>query len=115
MDDSAARRAHEPSHPDVRRVLAGVGVMVGGNVVALAAAALLVRQAPSPAGAPGNAVAPAVQEPRQRTAPRREREDLLREQRARLQSEGTDAATGRHHIPIDEAMRILVQEQEGKP
>jgi hypothetical protein len=112
MDESAARRAHERADVDLRRVLAGVAVIVVAIGSCLGGAALLARQASSPAGAPGNAVAPVVEGPRQRAAPRTERETLLAAQRARLQSDGVDAATGRHHIPIDEAMRVLVQQQE---
>jgi hypothetical protein len=46
----------------------------------------------------------------QRTVPASERESLMREKYQRLRSAGVDAATGKRHIPIDEAMRLLVDE-----
>jgi hypothetical protein len=110
MDESAARRAHAPSHVSVRAVLAAIGVMAAGIAAAIAAAAFVSARVPSPRDAPDNAKPPAIRGPVQRTVPASERESLMREKYQRLRTAGVDAATGKRHVPIDEAMRLLVDE-----
>ena len=53
MDEKAAGLPHAPSHVSLRAIVAAVGLMVGGVVVALAGAWIELGFAASPAGAPG--------------------------------------------------------------
>lgn len=108
MDEAAARRGHAPSHVSLRAVLAGIGVMVAGIAAAIAAAAFVSARVPSPRDAPNNAKPPAIRGPVQRTVPASERESLMREKYQRLRASGADSSTGRQHIPIEDAMRLLV-------
>lgn len=89
----------------MRGLFAGLGVIVGGIVVALAIASVLVIFDPASANGANDATPPDMAQPALGSAPARERQDLLREQRARLSGEGVDPATGERHIPIERAMR----------
>ena len=110
MDEPSARLAHEPSPVRVGAVAVGVATMIGAIVLALAAAAALTAGAVSPRGAPGNAQRPRISGAVQRTDPSSELAAFLREKRARLEGRGVDAATGEPFIPIEEAMKAMVDE-----
>jgi len=114
MDEAAAARAHAPSTVSVPAVIAGVALMVAGIVGAIAAATFVSGRVPSPRAAPNNAVQPQVSGAVQRTAPADERIELLREKRRRLDSSGIDAQSGKRHIPIDQAMRLMVDERAAR-
>jgi hypothetical protein len=115
MDEKAAWLPHAPSHVSVRAIVAAVGIMAGGVVLALAGAWIVLHFASSPAGAPGNAEPPRIVGPVQYSAPALERQALMREKRARLHGRGTDAQTGEPFIPIEEAMRALADEAGAAP
>lgn len=115
MDEKAAWLPHAPSHVSLRAIVAAVGIMAGGIVLALAGAWIELDFAASPAGAPGNAEPARIAGPVQGSAPPLEREALLRDKRARLHGRGTDAHTGEPFIPIEEAMRALADEARAAP
>ena len=115
MDEKAAWLPHAPSHVSLRAIVAAVGIMVGGIVLAVAGAWIELGFAASPAGAPGNAQPPRIAGAVQYSAPALEREALMREKRARLEGRGTDARTGEPYIPIEEAMRTLADEARAAP
>lgn len=107
MDDKAPFLPHAPSRVDLVAVLTGVGIMVGGIVVALVGAWIAAAFAPSPIFAPNNAERPAIAGPVQRTAPSEELDAFLREKNDRLRGHGVDRATGEAYVPIDEAMKQM--------
>jgi hypothetical protein len=115
MDEKAAGLPHAPSHVSLRAIVAALGLMVGGVVVALAGAWIELGFAASPAGAPGNAEPPRIVGPVQYSAPALEQEALMRDKRARLHGRGTDPQTGEPFIPIGEAMRALADEARAAP
>ena len=110
MDEKAALLPHAPSVVDLKAVLAGVGVMVGGIAIALGGAWAASRFVPSPLAAPNNAERPRIAGPVQRTAPKLELEAFLREKNARLHGRGVDRSTGEPFIPIEEAMQAMVND-----
>jgi hypothetical protein len=110
MDESAASVAHEPSHVRLGAVGIGTALAVVGIVLALAAPWLVIAHGASPVNAPNDAVQPRIAGPVQRTAPPLELEALMREKSARLHGQGVDPATGRAYIPIEQAMREMVEQ-----
>jgi hypothetical protein len=107
MDERVAEQPYAPSHVDLRAVIVGVGIMVGGVAIAVVGATAVSHYAPSPRSAPNNAERPAIAGPVQRTAPPLELESFLREKEARLHGRGVDRQTGERYIPIEEAMKAM--------
>lgn len=108
MDEKSALLAHAPSHVDARAIGVAVAIVAGGIALALLGAWAELPFAASPANAPNNAERPNIEGPVQQTAPRLEREALLREKRARLEGRGVDPKTGEPYVPIEEAMKAMV-------
>ena len=114
MDDKAAYLPHAPSMVDLLAVGVGVGIMVGGIVLAIVAAWWVSMFVPSPRSAPNNAERPEISGPVQRTAPSEELDAFLREKNLRLHGRGVDRATGEPFVPIDEAMKAMAAPAQGE-
>lgn len=110
MDENAPYLRHAPSIVNVKAIGAGVGIIVGGILLAIGGAWAVSRFVPSPLAAPNDAHRPAIAGPVQPTAPRRELQAFLREKNARLHGRGVDATTGERFIPIEEAMAAMVRQ-----
>jgi hypothetical protein len=107
MDEKSANLPHAPSMVDLPAIGVGVGIMVGGMVLAVIGAAVVSAYAPSPRSAPNNAERPTIAGAVQRTAPPEELAAFLHEKQLRLNGRGVDAKTGEPFIPIEEAMRAM--------
>jgi hypothetical protein len=110
MDERVAEQPYAPSRVDLRAIIAGVGIMVGGVVLSVIGATAVSHYTPSPRSAPNNAVRPRIAGPIQRTAPPLELEAFMREKEERLHGRGVDRATGEPFIPIEEAMKAMAAE-----
>jgi hypothetical protein len=111
MDEKAAYLPHAPSMVNLIAVLAGVGIMVGGIVLAILGSWIVSKYVPSPVGAPNNAERPAIAGPVQRTAPSEELDAFLHEKNLRLHGRGVDRSTGEPFVPIEEAMKAMAGAQ----
>jgi len=111
MDENAPYLPHVPSRVNLVAVLAGVGIMVGGIVLAVLGAWIVSRFVPSPVSAPNNAERPAIAGPVQRTAPSEELDAFLHEKSLRLHGRGVDRSTGEPFVPIEEAMKAMAGAQ----
>ena len=111
MDENAPYLPHAPSHVNLIAVMAGVGIMVGGIVLAIFGAWIASKFVPSPVSAPNNAERPAIAGPVQRTAPSEELDAFLHEKKLRLHGRGVNRATGEPFVPIDEAMKAMASAQ----
>ena len=116
MDERSANLPHAPSRVSLPAVLGGVGIMVGGILIAIAGAWAASRFVPSPTSAPNNAERPEIAGPVQRTAPSQERDAFLAEKNQRLHGRGTDRDTGEPFQPIGEAMKARAAQapEQGK-
>lgn len=99
--------ARERSDVSLAGIGAGLGVVLGGIAIAVLAPWLVLAEVQAPATAPNDAGPTRTAGPGLQTAGPFELQAFLREKRARLESRGVDAQ-GRAHIPIEEAMGLLV-------
>jgi hypothetical protein len=107
MDENAPYLPHAPSRVSLVAIAAGIGIMVGGIVIALIGAWAVSRWVPSPLSAPNNAERPRIAGPVQRTAPSLELQSFRREKDERLHGRGVDRQTGEAFVPIEEAMKSM--------
>jgi hypothetical protein len=114
MDERSALLPHAPSSVDLPAIGVGVGIMVGGMVLAVIGATIVSAYAPSPRSAPNNAERPRIAGPVQRTAPPQELDAYLHEKELRLHGRGVDAKTGEPFMPIEDAMRAMA-DTAGRP
>jgi hypothetical protein len=91
-------------------IAVGIGIMVGGMILAVIGAYVVSLYVPSPRSAPNDAVRPKIAGPVQRTAPSMELDAFLKEKEARLHGRGIDPQTHGPFIPIEEAMKAMVDE-----
>ncbi|TAK83462.1 MAG: hypothetical protein EPO20_17600 [Betaproteobacteria bacterium] len=102
----------EPRDIDLRGVFAGAAVVLGGIVLSIAVSWAILAASDAPAEGPNAAAAPKVSGPALQTAPQRTLAEFVREKNARLESSGAvEGEPGRVHIPIEQAMQLLVQRQ----
>jgi len=106
---------HEPGTIAVRGLGIAVAGIAVGIAIALAVPWILIAHVSAPAGAPNDAVKPALPPPVQETAPLADIAGFRREKAHRLESAGVDPATGEAHIPIERAMRLLAERAGAAP
>src|SRR5436305_4174441 len=107
MDEKAPYLPHAPSMVDLAAVMVGLGIMVGGIVLALIGSWAVSRFVPSPLNAPNDATRPAIAAPVQASAPPLDLQDFMREKTERLHGRGIDRRTGEAFVPIEEAMKAM--------
>ena len=90
--------------PDVsvKGIAVGALVVASGIAFSLFLAWAVVAATGAPPAGTNGAAAPRVEQPALQTVPHETLDTFLREKRSRLESAGPD------HIPIEEAMRIVV-------
>jgi len=113
MAEARGELPHQPETLDVRALAVAAGGIAFGIAVALAVPWILIARVSAPASAPNDAAKPALAAPIQETAPLADIAAYRREKARRLESAGVDPATGEAHIPIERAMRLLVERQGG--
>ena len=115
MDEKASYLPHAPSHVDIAAIAVGVGIMVGGIVLALVGSWAVSRFVPSPLEAPNDATRPAIAGAVQASAPPLDLQAFDREKAERLHGRGVDPRTGGPFIPIEEAMKAMAAGEAGTP
>jgi len=109
MAESRDAMVHEAAALSLKGIGAGLGVIVGGIAFAIGVAALIVSLVQAPANAPNDASRPEIRPPVQELAPEDDMAAFRAAKTQRLESYGIDPQTGRAHIPIERAMRMLVE------
>ncbi|HXS52419.1 MAG TPA: hypothetical protein VN782_07805 [Usitatibacter sp.] len=109
MAEAREAVVHEAATLSLRGIGAGVGVIVCGIAIAIGVPALIVAGVQAPANAPDDASHPKIRPPVQELTPEDDMAAFRREKMRRLESYGIDPRTGRAHIPIERAMRMLVE------
>lgn len=104
---------HQAGDLSLAGIGAGVGVIVAGIVIAVAVPWSIVAISDTPAFAPNDAAMPKIAPPVQETVPERDMAAFRAGKMRRLESSGIDRETGRAHIPIEQAMRLLVERSRG--
>ncbi len=114
MAESREAIAHQAASLSLKGIGAGLGVILVGIALAIGVASMIVTFVQAPANAPDDATKPRLRPPVQETAPEADIAAFRREKMHRLESYGIDPQTGRAHIPIERAMRMLVERAQGK-
>jgi hypothetical protein len=110
MAETTRAIRHERTDIHIRRVAAAAAMIAGGVVLAAAIAWLVSGRGGADRNGANGAAPAAIEAPRLQSEPRAELAAFLREKRERLDGYGwVDAPTGRVHIPIDRAMRLLAE------
>ena len=109
MAESREAVVHEAATLSVKGIGAGLGVIVGGIALAIGVPSLIVSLVQAPANAPGDATQPNIRPPVQELSPENDMARFREEKMRRLESYGIDPHTGRSHVPIEQAMRMLVE------
>ena len=104
---------HEAAALSLKGIGAGLGVIVGGIALAIGVPSLIVSWVQAPANAPSDAAQPRIRPPVQELSPERDMARYREEKMRRLESYGIDPQTGRAHVPIEQAMRMLVERAKG--
>ena len=104
---------HEAATLSLKGIGAGLGVIVGGIALAIGVPSLIVSLVQAPANAPSDAAQPRIRPPVQELSPERDMARYREEKMRRLESYGIDPQTGRAHVPIEQAMRMLVERAKG--
>ena len=113
----SAHRGHETRDFNIRAVALfalGLAITLGGSLALMAWVFSLLHVTPagySPQGAPIAAMPPQPPGPRLQAAPTQDLQELLRADRARLQSYGwVDRSSGMVRMPIDRAMQLVLEQ-----
>ena len=113
----AAQRGHETRDFNIRAVALfalALAITLGGSLALMAWVFGLLQATPaghSPQGAPIAAVPPQPPGPRLQAAPTQDLQELLRADRARLQSYGrVDRSSGMVRMPIDRALQLVLEQ-----
>jgi hypothetical protein len=115
MAESHDATVHQASDLSLRGIGAGVAVIVAGIAIAVCVPWIIVALSNTPDFAPNDAAMPKIAAPVQETVPERDMAAFRAEKMRRLESSGIDPRTGRAHIPIEQAMRLLVERSKGGP
>ena len=103
---------HEAATLSLKGIGAGLGVIVCGIALAIGVPSLIVWLVQAPANAPSDATRPKIRPPVQELSPENDMARFREEKMRRLESYGIDPQTGRAHIPIEQAMRMLVEKSK---
>ncbi|HSN20075.1 MAG TPA: hypothetical protein VLS49_05325 [Usitatibacter sp.] len=106
--------AHQAGDLSLKAVGAGLGVIVLGIAIAVGVPWAVIGLSGTPSFAPNDASMPRIRPPVQETTPERDMAAFRREKMERLESYGVDPVTGRVHIPIERAMRMLVERSKAE-
>ena len=109
MADGRGATMHQGPDLSLRGIGAGVSVIVVGIALAVCVPWIIVTLSHTPDFAPNDAAMPKIAAPVQETVPERDMAAF------RAEKSGIDPRTGRAHIPIEQAMRLLVERSKGGP
>jgi len=115
MADGRGATMHQGPDLSLRGIGAGVSVIVVGIALAVCVPWIIVTLSHTPDFAPNDAAMPRIAAPVQETVPERDMAAFRAEKMRRLETSGIDPRTGRAHIPIEQAMRLLVERSKGGP
>lgn len=107
MAEAREVAVHEAGAISLRGIAAGGGVIAAGIALAIAVPWIVIGAVNVPRNAPNDAARPKTRGPAQETAPLEHMDAFRGDKLRRLESDGTDPATGRRHISIERAMEIL--------
>jgi hypothetical protein len=111
MAEAREALMHQAGDISLKGIGAGLGVIVAGIAIAAGVPWIVIGLTRVPSNAPDDAAQPKIAPPVQRLVPTEDMKAFRREKLQRLESYGLDPKTGRAHIPIERAMRLLVQQR----